>query len=172
MKPEIRVVLSWLVIGLPFFPAAVSYAQDTVCDNTRLETAQAQFDVGKFTAVFDLMDPCLPDGFRGREQRVVAFRLMALSNIAVDSYTEAREWTSRLLKEDPAYRVRPETDPPRFAGLVDDLRPKWYTWFWRGNEWYKWVGRTAIVGSAVALPLVLKKTPEPDLPLPPTFPSR
>jgi hypothetical protein len=164
-----------LVVSAIVFSVSVTtegLAQDVVCENARLEAAQARYDLGLFVEVFDLLDPCVPDGFSVREQRVVACRLMALSHIAIDSNDDAREWTRLLLRQEPDYRVVPETDPPRFASMVDDLQPAWYTWLWKGNEWYKWAGRTAIVGTAVAVPLLLRDTPEPDLPLPPAFPSR
>ncbi len=167
--------LGWPVLfGLILWmaPSTNVFADDNICDNARLEDATAKYDLGLFGDVFELLDPCTPEGFESREQRQVAFRLMALSHIAVDSNEEAKEWTRRMLKEDPNYQVRPETDPPRFAGMVDDLKPKWYTWLWSGNEWYKWAGRTAIVGAAVAVPLLLRSTPEPDLPLPPDLPAR
>ncbi len=170
-----RTTLSILATIVTFVPAAANYAQseqEAACDNPRLETAQSQYDLGLFVEVFTVLDPCVPDGFDSSEQRAVAYRLMALSHIAMDSDEEAREWTRRLLEQDSDYRVSPEVDPPRFATMVDDLQPRWYTWLWKGNEWYKWAGRTAIVGTAVAVPLLLRDTPEPDLPLPPELPIR
>ncbi len=172
MDGRIRIAAALCSVILLIWPVPTASAQDISCDNARLEGAQAKYDLGLFGDVFDLLDACTPDGFDSREQRLVAFRLMALSHIATDSNEDAKNWTRRLLKENPDYQVRPEADPPRFAGMVDDLTPSWYTWMWKGNQWYKWAGRTAIVGTAVALPFLLKKTPEPDLPLPPAFPPR
>jgi hypothetical protein len=97
---------------------------------------------------------------------------MAPSHIAADSLDRARQSVRMLLKTDSRFRPDPDTDSPLFVNLVNDQKPAWYTFMWRGNSLGRWVGRAVVVGAAVAIPLALQPAPqEPDLPGPPGFPN-
>jgi hypothetical protein len=146
------------------------YAQ-LACNEIRTAQAQSRYDLGLFDEVFGLLEPCLPDGFEDRGVRMEAYRLMALSRLALDEPEEARMWVDRLVGEDPNYPIDPEVDPPLFAEMIQKEKPAWYSWLWRGKAWYHWAGRAAIVGAGVSIPLLLRKQTEPDLPLPPDFPD-
>lgn len=152
-----------------FAPVSTGTAQQA-CNETTLNAAANTYDVGRFARTFDLLQPCLPSGFATRDQRAGAYRLMALSYIARDSLEKARQSVRMLLRTDSRYRADREVDPRLFADLVSDLRPRWYTWLWRGNAWYQWAGRAVIVGSVASLPFLLKGG-EPELPPPPVFPE-
>lgn len=140
------------------------------CTSDRLDAASGMYDFGRFEQTFGLLGPCLPDGFAQRAERVQAYRLMALANIGVDSLARAREWVRILLRANSRFRPDPLVDPPRFTDMVDDLRPRWYSWLWRGNEWYKWAGRGAVVAGVASVPFLLRDKPKPDLPGPPVLP--
>jgi hypothetical protein len=101
---------------------------------------------------------------------VNAWRLLALSYLAVDSVAEARSSVRSLLRVDSRYRPDASVEPLPFVNLVNDLKPRWYTWPWKGNEWYKWAGRGLLVGTAIALPIMLKKDVLPPLPEAPSPP--
>ena len=159
-------------LGLFFILLSVqseARAQDS-CSALRIQQATLDYDFGRFSETFRLLKPCIPDGFEGRTQRTNAYRLMALSYLATDSLDQARESIRFLLRHDSRFSPNPQSDPPLFVSMVSDMRPRWYTWMWKGGEWYKWAGRGLIVGSAVALPMLLKKTPLPLLPDPPSLP--
>jgi len=150
-----------------------SAAAQAACDASRLEQAVSTYDFGRFNQTFTLLKPCVPDGFGGKEQRVSAYRLMALSYVATDSLDQARDWVRQLLRVDSRYDPNPQVDPPVFTTMVSDAKPRWYTWLWRGNEWYKWAGRGVLAAGAASLPFLLQgDTPEPDLPGPPDFPDQ
>jgi hypothetical protein len=102
----------------------------------------------------------------------MAWRLLALSHIAVDSLDEAREAVRSLLRVNGRFRPNAETDPKPFVNLVSDMKPKWYTWPWKGRQWYHWLGRAAIVSAAVSIPILTKKDVIPQLPAGPGFPSQ
>ena len=104
--------------------------------------------------------------------RIAALRLMALSYLAEDSVDAARSYVRLLLKEDTGYRARQEIDPPRLVNLVNDERPPWIAWLWQGGSIPRWLGRAAIVGVAVSVPLLLQpEAPPSPLPGPPTLPA-
>jgi hypothetical protein len=160
---------SWVCFLLLTLFISNATAQST-CDGPTLDAASDAYDIGRFPQTFTLLKPCLPDGFSGKSQQVDAYRLMTLTYIATDSLEQARISIRQLLNADSRYQPDGVNDPPLFANLVSDLKPKWYTWLWRGKQWYKWAGRGAVAG-VVSLPFLLKTTPEPDLPGNPVFPT-
>ena len=147
-----------------------SAAAQAACDASRLEQAVSTYDFGRFNQTFALLRPCVPDGFGGKEQRVSAYRLIALSYVATDSLDLARDWVLQLLRVDSRYDPDPQRDSPMFTAMVSDVKPRWYAWLWRGNEWYKWAGRSVLAVGVASLPFLLKNQ-TPDLPGPPTLPG-
>ena len=158
----------WLLIFL--FGGQHEARSQESCTALRIDQAGGEYAFGRFTETFRLLKPCVPDGFSERTYQADAYRLLALSYLATDSLVQARESIGYLLRYDSRFRPNPQTDPPLFVDMVNDMRPKWYTWLWKGGEWYKWAGRGLIVGSAIALPMILKKDELPLLPNPPGTP--
>jgi hypothetical protein len=140
------------------------------CGTSALDQAGAFYDVGMFDRAVGALQPCLPEGLPEKEQTIGAYRLMALSYIATDSLDRARESVRALLKTDSGYKADPATDPPLFADLIQAEQPPWYTFMWEGSSVSRWAGRVAVVGTAVAVPLLLRDTSEPALPGPPALP--
>ena len=167
-----RFARAWTLALLLLLVSASGVAAQAVCDDTTLNTATGTYDFGLFAQTFALIQPCLPDGFPAKNQRVRAYRLMALSYSARDSLGQARESVRLLLKVDSGYQPDPQTDPQPYIKMVSDLKPRWYTWLWRGNEWYKWTGRAVVAGGLASLPFLLRKDIQPDLPVHPGFPDR
>ncbi len=156
-----------LIVVLP----ATGLAQPR-CDDSRLEEAAGTYDLGLFAQTLGLLKPCLPEGFPGKPQRTSAYELMALSYIATDSLEHARRWVKLLLSVDARYDPDPGVAPPLLVDYVRDLRPPWYTWLWKGNAWYHWAGRGAVIGSVVSIPFLLRGNSAPELPGPPAFPPQ
>lgn len=165
MKNLRYAILAFLLAILPL----ASTAQPR-CNTSRLNEAMLAYELGLFTSTLDLLNPCLPDDFADKPQKVSAYELIALTYIATDSLEYARTWIKELLNVDPHYRPDPQIAPPLLVDYVQDLKPRWYTWLWKGNAWYHWVGRGVLVGSVVSAPLLLRKNPAPDLPGAPGFP--
>lgn len=151
--------------------ACSSAAAQPACDAARLEAATGTYEVGRLAPTFDLLRPCLPDGFASRDQRVSAYRLIALSYLARDSLDEARTSVRQLLGTDSRFKPDPENDPRLFTDMVNELRPRWYTFLWRGNAWYQWAGRAVVIGGMASLPFLLGSDDPPDLPGPPPYPE-
>ena len=141
------------------------------CDVNRLERATSSYEFGWFDETFDELDPCVPDGFTEKDQRVTAFELMALSYVATDAPDDAREWVRRILHLDPSYQPDLRVENLAYQDMVHDLKPRWHTWLWKGNEWYKWAGRGALASGVVMLPILTKTSEEPDLPRHPAGPQ-
>ena len=149
----------------------VARAQDA-CDSDRARLAASAYGRAEFGTVKSLLSGCVPGGFSQSADRQEALRLMALTYLAEDSVESARVFVRFLLREDSGFQAREESDPPRLVNLVNDERPPWIAWLWQGGSWQRWLGRTAVVGAAVALPLLLIPDPPPaPLPGPPALPA-
>ncbi len=147
-------------------------AAQIACTDDTIAEASNSFHFGRFPTTINLLRQCLPDRPEPKSSRVAAYRLMALSYIATDSLDLARASVGAILRLDAGFESDRSADPPLFSQFVDDMRPRWYSWLYRGNEWYKWVGRGVIVGAAASIPFVLSAdSREPDLAGPPAFPA-
>jgi len=164
------ILSSLLLFGLIAVAPRAIYAQES-CTPLVLQNATRAYEFGRFNEAFGLLNPCVPSGFSAKADQTEAYRLLALSQLALDSPTTARDLTRQLLQIDSSYRANSATDPLMFVQMVDDLRPKWHTWMYRGNGWKSWTGRTLLVGAIVSVPLLLQTDPVPDLPPPPSFPG-
>jgi hypothetical protein len=161
-----RLRLTVLLLG-----AISARAQDADCDATTISAAESQYEIGRFDRSVDELRQCLPDGFGQKEQRLSAYRLMALNYIVTDSLDQARQSIRLLLKTDSGFEPDPDNDPPLFSEMVQNQKPPWYTFMWEGSSTGRWVGRVAVVGMAVAVPFLLRDTSPEPLPGPPDLPS-
>lgn len=141
------------------------------CDDVLLERAQSAFEFGWARQTTVMLEPCLPEGFPLSRQRVWAYRILALAHIALDSPEKAEDAVSNLLEVDPGYRPDPEADNMKFTRMVEDSRPPWYAWLWKGNEWYKWAGRGALAVGIAAIPFAAGTGGRSSLPEPPPDPQ-
>jgi hypothetical protein len=78
-----------------------------------LTSAQRYYSLGNFRNVKPVLKNCLQNGFT-KEQRIEAYRLIALSYLVSKRYDEADSAILLLLKEDPEYRLGPQ-DPPELG---------------------------------------------------------
>lgn len=142
------------------------------CTEEAIAKATTSYDLGRFRETLAVLRECPPENFSAKRHRVSAHRLRALSFIASDSLAQARHAVRAILRHDSSFRSNPELDPPLFHEYVQDARPRWYSWLYSGNEWYKWTGRVLVVGGIAAVPILLTRdTSVPDLPEPPAFPG-
>ena len=166
-------ILSLLAVLL-FGPILELSGQDLAsvhCDATILDRANSNYEIGLFDETVDELQPCLPDGLEQKEERVGAYRLMALSYIATDSLDQAKESIRQLLKTDSGYKPDLENDPPLYADMIEGMKPEWYTFMWKGSSPSRWMGRAAVVGAVVAVPFLLQDNSAPPLPGPPDLPT-
>ncbi len=165
---------SWFAVALAvltFLMPPTAIAQQPCTDDT-VAAASSAFQFGRFPTTIGLLRQCLPYSPEPKPDRIAAYRLIALSYIATDSLVLARESVRAILRLDSGFRSDPNTDPPLFSEFVSEMRPRWYSWLYRGNEWYKWVGRGLIVGGVASISVALTRdSREPDLPAPPAFPA-
>ena len=126
MKPPTQIISVFRCICIacllfPLMSKALSgalYAQN--CDDLTLGDARKLYEMGQFHQVFELLTPCLKEGFTG-QQRVEAHRLMAFSYLAIDSLDAAYNETIRILQINSAYQPT-LFDPPAFIEMVREIR--------------------------------------------------
>ena len=142
-----------------------------VCDDLIIARAEDQYRFGWFPQTLNTLQPCLRDDVVDVPRQSMAYRLAGLSYIGVDSLEQARSIVARLLSINSRFEPDPEVDNLVFRGIVDDLKPPWYSWLWKGNEWYRWGGRGALVSGVIMAPVLLHRKEVPDLPEAPLDPQ-
>lgn len=107
-------VLIFILAAKPFS----IFAQD--CSDVTLNDARKSYEIGKFSEVFRSLHPCIQHGFN-EKQKVEAYRLLAMSYIAVDSTGQAEHEAGFLLQINPTYEAN-LFDPPAFIRMINNLK--------------------------------------------------
>ncbi len=157
-------------------PTAQAQIQDPC--KTTLEEAEDEYDFDRFARVIALLEQCLKlaDGFGDEVLRLRAYKITALSYIALDDSLHARETVDKILDLRPDYnpRLDPDSDqdPSMFARLVNEIkerrrrdeinREKWR----RRKKLMMYGGGALLIGGGAAAYFLLAKKDEP-LPEPP-----
>jgi outer membrane receptor protein involved in Fe transport len=90
------------------------------CSDVTLNEARKKYETGNFDQVISLLSGCLERGFSGPQQ-VEAYRLLSLTNLAMDSVNTASNLAMDLLKVNPNFE--PDIfDLPRFINLINRLK--------------------------------------------------
>ena len=110
-------LISYMAVVGMLFPAFVMAQQ---CSDVTLGDAKKLYENGKFNEVIRMLNPCLDKGFN-EKQKVEAFRLLAMTYIAIDSNDRAAVETGFLLQISPTYEAN-LFDPPAFIRLVNSTR--------------------------------------------------
>jgi len=111
---------SALFMGLVFISGVVS-AQQSCTD--KLKTAEELYEMGQIDKVEPLLDDCLRNGF-DKEQKVKAYRLLALCYLYYNEEEKATTMMAELLKVDPEYRINRSKDPSEFIYLHNKFRTR------------------------------------------------
>ncbi len=90
------------------------------CGNNTLEESVKAYNNGNFHKVINLLQPCINSGFN-QDQKVQAYRLEAMTYLAMDETDNAVFAVTRLLDIDPNF-VTTIFDPVRFVNLVDEQK--------------------------------------------------
>ena len=106
-----------LLIGILFLPAT-AVAQE--CSDVTLNEARKFYEIGKFPEVISSLRPCVESGFN-EKQKIEAYRLLAMTYIAIDSMDLATMETGFLLQISPTYEAN-LFDPPAFIRMVNSLK--------------------------------------------------
>lgn len=115
-KAAFRTLLIFMfgILSLPFSASAQE------CSDVTLNDARKSYEIGKFSEVISSLHPCVQSGFN-EKQKVEAYRLLAMTYIAIDSIEQAAIETGFLLQINPTYEAN-LFDPPSFIRLVNSLK--------------------------------------------------
>ena len=108
-----------LVAACGFLAIPVS-ARAQECSDVNLNEALKLYQIGKFSEAIRMLEPCILHGFT-EKQKVEAFRLSAMTYIAIDSVDKALAETGYLLQINPTYEAN-LFDPPAFIRMVNNLK--------------------------------------------------
>lgn len=152
-------------------PILPVHAQAPECTPRILNRATTLYDLGRRdSTLFNLLRPCLldKDGFSDDQDRIAAYRLMALSHFANHELESAKDWIYRLVHEYEDYRANPDVDPVFFQDWLETYRPK----EWHQKTWVRLLGLAAVGGTATYLLTRLgEDSVTPPLPRPLGFPD-
>lgn len=113
----------YIFIGFIFVLLLLQSTQinaQAICGEQALKQADRQYQSGSFEEVETTLLPCLSAGFTDQE-KVQAYRLLALSYIANDFPEKANKAVADLLKINAAFEP-PFFDPEEFSNLVRVLK--------------------------------------------------
>ena len=108
---------------LILLPSGFVFAQQTKTCTEYLQEAQTTFEAG---GIHDLVDDfqstwgtCLNDELTTftNEEKVQAFRLLALTYLQLDEPLKADEYIEKLFKADPEFEPNEAVDPIEFINL-------------------------------------------------------
>ena len=91
------------------------------CGRSEMNKVGEAFDIGRFREVINTLNACLEEGGMSKRQKVLAYRILSVSYIELDSMELATKYASDLITLDPSFNLRAE-DPLRFQQLIRDLR--------------------------------------------------
>lgn len=166
----VRVLIFMLLINTLLLSSA--FAQEK-CEMALAE-AQSMYDAGRFAQAIVRLNLCVPDRIPP-EQRLSAYRLLAICYLNEDYREEARTAIRKIFDINRQYEPDAVQDPQPYRDLAAEVKAALPTplseklfggvkkWFWVGG------GTLATAGIAVLLSKD-KSTPEPDLPVPPDLP--
>jgi hypothetical protein len=176
--PRFHLVL-FLLCLLILVSMSAQPAQAQVPCKTALEEAEDEYDFDRFGRAIALLEACLksPDGFKDEALTIRAYKLVALSYIALDDSIHARQNISKILDLKPDYDPRldldSEQDPPLFSKLVNEIKKEREDAVKRREKW-KRLRLMGIIGSgalAAGTIVYFLTRPDPRLPDPPGPPN-
>ena len=110
----------WMLVGIALACSVTVSAQTSCRDD--LAQAQSLYIRGAFSEVEAMLDPCLQLGRLGEDDRVLAYRLLALSALKQGRLIEAKIVALSLLNLRPDYEPDAALDPPPYADLIHTVR--------------------------------------------------
>ncbi len=151
--------------------APISQAQDKC--KTAVDDTEKMYDSGHFTQAIKLLTQCLPDSIQDKNQRIAAYRILALSYLAEDYCDEAKEAIRKIFDHKRDYRSDPVQDPKQYRDMVEEVGDELPVPFLEkiagGKKKWFWLG-----GGVVAVVVVVKElttVKEEPLPEPPGLPK-
>jgi len=113
-------VLRVLPLIIYLFSGTVALQAQQPCGNTSLEEALKAYQNGNFERVEQLISTCLTTGYT-IEQKIQAYKLLALTYLALDKRSEAEGAIDHIFRLNPDFSTTP-FDPQKFAYLVNSRK--------------------------------------------------
>lgn len=106
-----------LISGIFSFPNQVL---SQPCSDVTLTNARKNYEIGKFGEVILSLQSCIQTGFN-EKMKVEAYRLLAMTYLAIDSSSQAVLSVGYLLQINPTYEAN-LFDPPAFIKMVNNMK--------------------------------------------------
>jgi len=107
-----------IAVLLPF----ISIAQDaSICGTARINEANLNYEIGRFDECISALHLCLTQNGFNANEKVEAYRLLAMCHLAIDSVREADNDIMQLLLVKDSYEPG-SRDPERFKAAINRVR--------------------------------------------------
>ena len=118
MDKKARVLLLLMILVMGVRPAGMAQSQ-AGCGRSTINSARDNYDIGQFDACISVLRPCL-NYFK--ENKMTAYKYMALCYLAMDNFDSADVYIDHLLGWDE-FQVE-SGDPVRFQSEVAKMLSK------------------------------------------------
>lgn len=115
-------IFTTLIMLLVLNTAGLITNAQVSCTDEAINEAQKKYNIGLFYEVKEDLRPCLEKGLN-RSQKAEAYRLIALSNLALDSITPCIDASKKILEVKPNFEPGLFA-PNRFVEIINDLKNK------------------------------------------------
>lgn len=115
----IKACASYIYLLLLILISMSTHAQD-ICGDEKINEAQKKYDIGLFFEIENSLQACIKKGFTDF-QKVEAYRLIAISNLAIDSVQACLIASTKLLEIKPNFEPN-LFDPPGFIKIINDIK--------------------------------------------------
>ena len=119
---HVRGTARFLLIPALIFAVWVPDAQAQQSCTEKLAQADELYQNVELDEAIALLTECLNTNEFTEQEKISAYRLLALCYIGNEQPDDARDAIANLLDLDPGYQLDPEQDPPDFQNMVEEYR--------------------------------------------------
>ena len=109
--------------GISPIEYASVYAQTNDECADHLNSAETEYQAGKWKEAIDLINQCLSKPNLSEIEKGKAYRILSLVYIAMQSEKDATDAITNLLISNPTYKIDPSRDPQILQNFIDDIAP-------------------------------------------------
>jgi len=104
-----------------FLISQFSVQSQNNCGSATLNSSQISYNIGHFKETINQLNSCLKSNGFNQEEKSEAYKLLAMSHLAIDSFAKAEEEINELLFINNQFELK-YTDPERFKKEVNRIK--------------------------------------------------
>ena len=109
------------ILLISFLSIQFSAKSQTNCGSATINSSQINYNIGRFNETIEQLNNCLSSKGFNQEEKIEAYKLLAMSHLALDSTTKAEEAINELFNINNQFELK-YTDPERFKKEVNRIK--------------------------------------------------